>query len=65
MENKEKNDRLFKRALEFDKFNESKPTFNEFNMNNHKTNTPTKDRRKRATTLTNSTPMKKEIMQLL
>ncbi|BFU24633.1 Ser Thr protein phosphatase putative [Entamoeba histolytica] len=64
MENKEKNDRLFKRALEFDKFNESKPTSSEEKNTTQKN--PTKpERRKRATTLANSNnPMKKEIMQL-
>ncbi|KAL7721279.1 Serine/threonine-protein phosphatase [Entamoeba marina] len=63
MESKEKNDIIFKKALEFDKMNESKP-YEGFSEEVN-TSTQTKERiRRRATTLANSrNPMKKEIMQ--
>ena len=67
MASKEKNDELFKKALEMDKMNDASP-MKKIEIENQENATAGKKKkhRKRATTLANSNnPLKKEIMQEL
>ena len=64
MENKEKNDLLFKKALEIDMKNESKPMVKRKGEEDNSLSRSKKKRTKRATTLADGeNPLKKEIMQ--